>query len=556
MNKQLYAGNQKLNFESKKVVGEFVTLYEERFYKISNIDHMAPFFMSIVSDSDQWLYIWSNGALTAGRQNADHALFPYYTDDKIKDSVTITGSRTVFHVKRGEKIFLWEPLFDACSGAYRIERNLYKNIYSNKLIFEEINSDLQLCYRYAWMTSDRFGFVKKSTLINLGEQPVTVELLDGIQNILPAGVERAFQNEYSTLADAYKKNELQQQVGLGLFSLSSIPVDRAEPSESLRATTVWSEGLDAQNILLSSNQLDAFRQGIPVENEDDIHAARGAYFIHAGLAIPAGQEKAWYFVAEVDQDSARVSSLINYLEHHAPCAGELEADINRGTENLKHIIAKADGLQASADDLISARHFSNVLFNVLRGGIFEDGYAIEKKDFYAYMAAVDNENYESLIGRLDFPGEQIAYSNLLSQAAASGNTMLQRLCYEYLPLSFSRRHGDPSRPWNMFSIDILDDKGNKKRNYERNWRDIFQNWEALAISFPEYLEAMITRFVNASTADGYNPYRLTREGIDWEELDPNDPWSYIGYWGDHQIIYLTKLLEFSNRVHPKRLDAF
>jgi hypothetical protein len=36
--------------------------------------------------------------------------------------------------------------------------------------------------------------------------------------------------------------------------------------------------------------------------------------------------------------------------------------------------------------------------------------------------------------------------------------------------------------------------------------------------------------------------------------EPDDPWSYIGYWGDHQIIYLQKLLELSARFHPDRLE--
>ena len=67
---------------------------------------------------------------------------------------------------------------------------------------------------------------------------------------------------------------------------------------------------------------------------------------------------------------------------------------------------------------------------------------------------------------------------------------------------------------------------------------------------------MICRFVNASTADGYNPYRITRDGIDWEVVDPHDPWSYIGYWGDHQIIYLLKLLEILDRHDPATLHGF
>jgi len=130
------------------------------------------------------------------------------------------------------------------------------------------------------------------------------------------------------------------------------------------------------------------------------------------------------------------------------------------------------------------------------------------------------------------------------------------LSYAYLPLSFSRRHGDPSRPWNQFSINIKKQDGSLKLGYEGNWRDIFQNWEALAYSFPEYVESMICTFMNATTADGYNPYRITHLGIDWEIPEPNNPWANIGYWSDHQIIYLQKLMEISVKVHPGKLEKF
>ena len=64
---------------------------------------------------------------------------------------------------------------------------------------------------------------------------------------------------------------------------------------------------------------------------------------------------------------------------------------------------------------------------------------------------------------------------------------------------------------------------------------------------------MIAKFLNATTADGYNPYRVTRDGIEWEVPEPDNPWSNIGYWSDHQIIYLQKLLEIAEQVHPGRL---
>ena len=64
----------------------------------------------------------------------------------------------------------------------RITRNLYKNAFGNKIIFEEINHDLALKFTYQWNSSDHFGFVKKSTITNEGGEAVTLSLIDGIQN--------------------------------------------------------------------------------------------------------------------------------------------------------------------------------------------------------------------------------------------------------------------------------------------------------------------------------------------------------------------------------------
>lgn len=63
--------------------------------------------------------------------------------------------------------------------------------------------------------------------------------------------------------------------------------------------------------------------------------------------------------------------------------------------------------------------------------------------------------------------------------------------------------------------------------------------------------------MNASqTFDGYNSYRVTKGGFDWETIEPDNPWSYIGYWGDHQIIYLQKLLEITERYQPGALQSY
>ncbi|MGB5489686.1 MAG: hypothetical protein WBM76_02545, partial [Woeseiaceae bacterium] len=243
------------------VSGEFIDMAGERYYAIRNADKIEPFFISVISDTDHWLFISSTGGLTAGRVSPDTALFPYVTVDKIHESNTHTGSKTMLRVHRDGKEHSWEPLNREHDGHYAVTRNLYKNRLGNKLCFEEVNHDLELAFRYTWVTSDSYGFARQCELQNLGNQSVSVDMIDGLQNVLPAGTPRFAQTNTSNLVDAYKWTELDEATGLALFTLYSGITDRAEPAESLRANTVFCLGLDAPSILISSNQLQAFRVG-------------------------------------------------------------------------------------------------------------------------------------------------------------------------------------------------------------------------------------------------------------------------------------------------------
>ena len=445
-----FAGEAELKRGARQVEGGEIEIGGERFYRIVNYDAMAPFLMSLVSDSDHWMFVSSTGALTAGRRDPDHALFPYYTDDRIHDSQDQTGGKTVLLAARGGRTSLWEPFSQRYEGLYRITRSLSKSVYSNKIVFEEVNHSLGLSFSCAWMTSDRFGFMRRSALVNLGEDPIEIDLLDGIQNLLPHGITRRFQMEYSTLADGYKENELEPETGLGLFKLSSVPADRPEPNEALRVTTVWSEGMEPARRLLCSAQLDRFRRGEAVEEETLIRGRRGAYFVNARMALPAGARKEWSVVAEVDRDAAGVAAMVRLLQRNENLRAQLDEDVECGTRNLVRIVAAADGLELTGDDLSADRHFSNTLFNVMRGGIPDRGYAISRADFQAFLGKANHAVAERQAAFLDALDETLLHSRLLELARAQDDPDLERLAHEYLPLTFSRRHGDPSRPWNIF----------------------------------------------------------------------------------------------------------
>ena len=471
------------------VKGQFISIDGERFYEIANYDEMQPFFISLASDTDLWMYLASTGGLTCGRRSPNEALFPYYTDDKITESYEFTGPKIVIKVK-GEPFqvngdLLWRPFSAQQQDVFVLSRKIAKSTVCNQIVFCEENHTLKLRFSYVWAPAGKHGWVRRATLENLGNRATDVAIDDRLQNVLPAGVERKTQNEFSTLVDGYKKTELVPGTSLALFRMEAILVDRAEPSESLTCNTVYCLGLPNASYDQTSSK-----------------GVRGAYVAQASLRLPARGAQTWYNVLDVSQDAVAVHDLMHFIAQ-SDAIDQIEAAMKQSTETLKRIVAQNDGVQHTADEANDARHFANVLFNTMRGGYY-----------------------------LTYPPTSPTQD---------------------LPLTFGRRHGDPSRPWNLFSIRVQDEQGKPVVAYQGNWRDIFQNWEALSLSYPLFINHIIAKFLNATTADGYNPYRISNEGIDWEVIEPENPWSNIGYWGDHQIIYLLKLLELSYNHAPETL---
>lgn len=509
-------------------------------WEVEGVDALPPFLVSLVSASDVWAYISTAGGLTAGRVSSERVLFPYETDDRLHHAAGVTGPLTL--IRAGGQ--LWQP-FDPRGLSPGRERLLRKSAEGHWLELEERAPDLGLVFRQRWTTSPRFGLVRRCSLEGSAAE---VELLDGLLNILPAEVPPRAQEALSALVDAYKRSELLPG-GVGLFAMDALLSDQAAPAEALRANLVWRRGLEGAQAVLSAEAVADFRAGRPSEDRRLWFGQRGAYFVRARIS-PAEGPLSWDLVGEVHLDHVALVALLQELRTTTDLEAALDADLAEGARRLRANIASADGLQHTADRAATVHHFANVVFNNMRGGVFAHDHLVpvdDLRDFLAERSRVVATRHRAFLDELEAP---LSHPELLAQAEATGDPQLVRLCLEYLPLVFSRRHGDPSRPWNAFSIRLRHEDGSPRYSYEGNWRDIFQNWEALCRSFPAFLVPVVAKFVNASTVDGFNPYRITREGVDWEVPDPEDPWANIGYWGDHQVVYLFRLLEAAEDHEP------
>ena len=537
----------------QRMRGNFVEDDGESWYRIDGYDQQPPFFVALASDSDIWAFVSTAGSLAAGRRDAEGAFFPYETVDRIHTRWEHTGPRTWVRITDGDHTELWQPFapqLDGSSGA----RSVSKNLSGTRLRFHELHPSGRLGFHCEWSTAAGLGLVRTARLV-APRGPVQVEVLDGLLNLIPPGVGVKQATTMSSLTDAYKWNEAVVGGRLGLYALYAQIWDRAEPKESFEALTAWHSGVPAgSKTLLSAHQLEAFCRTGQVDPEAMTRGRRGAFLVNFDAAVDAtGLE--WHVVVDSPRSQVQVFELSRSLEAGGGTPAEIRAAVAGTTTGLDELLARADAFQSSGDPMATAHHRANVLFNIMRGGVFTDGTWFDRDDLQAFLRQRNRPMAERLAPMLATWPARVDRSFALDAARTAGGANAERLLLGYLPLTFSRRHGDPSRPWNKFSLRVRDAAGRRVINYEGNWRDIFQNLEALLPSEPAYVGSMLEAFLGAMTPDGYNPYRIGRNGIDWEVVEHEDPWSHIGYWGDHQVIYLLKFLEAAQAHDPGLLQT-
>ena len=145
-------------------------------------------------------------------------------------------------MQRYERRERWELFARRRADDQAIERNLYKNVAGDKLIFEEVNHVLGLRYRYAWRTSDRLAWCARSGCKTWATRRATCVCSTACATCCPLRRDDALQTTMSNLLNAYKRSELDAASGFGIFALSATLTDRVEPSESLKATMAWQVG--------------------------------------------------------------------------------------------------------------------------------------------------------------------------------------------------------------------------------------------------------------------------------------------------------------------------
>ena len=253
-------------------------------------------------------------------------------------------------------------------------------------MFEESRADLGLRVRVTWRTAARYGVVREVEVASTTDRPVRAEVLDGFVDLLPAGVTVQTQGELSSLLDAYKRAEVDAATGprprlpeldahrQGRPERVALDDGRAGRSASTTSTTCSPSARSARS-----------PTGRPVVAEQEVRGEKGAYLVHAHLTLAPGEQRRWSVVADVDQSAADVVRLQTLLADPAAAAAALAADVEGTRAHLDRLVGTADAAQVTGDELATAHHRANVLFNVMRGGVLVDGYAVRTADLRAFV---------------------------------------------------------------------------------------------------------------------------------------------------------------------------
>ena len=101
---------------------------------------------------------------------------------------------------------------------------------------------------------------------------------------------------------------------MGIYALSAIIVDKAEPSEALKSNVIWSPDFIKAKRLLSSEQIKLFRSGLMVKDETDIKGVRNSYFINSSFSLSGRGTRDWTIIADLGKDASGVVHLAHQIK--------------------------------------------------------------------------------------------------------------------------------------------------------------------------------------------------------------------------------------------------
>lgn len=434
-------------------------LNDQNQFVIENYDKTKTFasFLPSVAGVDgipMWVYYVNRGQAISsfGVENKDQPILDFVPANIAYRQTEITGFRTF--IKRNGTV---HEIFSSVSPD-DVQRRMI--IDTNVLTIEEVNHTLQLkvVVRYFTATHENYpGLIRKIEITNLSNQPVAIELLDGLPVLWPAGVDNYMIKNMANLSVAW--NDV-------------IMADEHLPFYCLRSTTEDTAVVGTVSVGHFYATYDEHSRRLPIIYDADYVFAENTSFLRPS-----------YF--ERNNLKAIVSSR-QVVANKLPCA----FTAFDGTIDKKATFFTVVGRMPAIEALLEkAKSFGSDYFISQEQKAFALGEALKAP----------------LISRTAYPIfdaylEQCFVDNLLRGGypiVFKGKD--QPIVYHV----FSRIHGDMEREYNYFVVEpTYYSQGNG------NFRDVNQNRRNDVYFVKEAGLFNIKQFMELIQLDGYNPLTI------------------------------------------------
>ena len=409
-----------------------------------------------------WCYYNNRGQAVCsfGAQDKDHAIMEFDSAHASYQNVSRTGFRTFCKVS-GEYQELFTEKCDMHIGMGEVE-------------IRSKTGDLEASVLYFGVPGERTAALARVlTVKNAGETAVDLELLDGMPALVPYGVNQDNLKNMSNLAKAWMQVEDVQQ-GKAYFRVRASMADTACVTrvEGGNFCLAWDETgkrltpIVQPSLIFGEDTAFAAAENFQRASLQELCTAKQVTqnqfpccFLPHSRKLQPGEAVTLYSVYGQAENKSRVSALADRVE---PLSWFAEKH-RQAEELVESLCASVEA--KTADPVFDTYTKQTYLDNLLRGGV---------PTFFRH------------------DGKAVPY---------------------YL---YSRKHGDPEREYNYFSLG---------REYyaqgNGNFRDVNQNRRCDVLFAPEVGTENIHTFFDLLQTDGYNPlvvtpstYTLPQEALD------------------------------------------
>lgn len=398
-----------------------------------------------------WAYYVNRGQLISsfGVRNKNGAIMEFYPANLAYHYVSKTGFRTLVKLNGKVTEFFKED-----------NPNQKLLIDQDKVSIIEENNHLQIGVKITYFTlpnENVAALVRKVEIFNLNHEEKELEVVDGLAQILPSGIEYGAYKAISNLLQSWMSSI--EESNHVFYKMRSSTGDQAEVSEVVDGNFYMTFGLTNKKYV--SDYKLIFEEDTSLSTpygliQNDYETLIKMHQTHVNQ-VPCAMTLSKMIL----KDHITFTSLIGYAPNKEAVFGlekhyDLEKCLEKEIENqiLHQNICKPISTETNLD-LFDAYMKQCYLDNVLRGG----------------LPVV----FETSQGRVSY----------------------------YL---YSRKHGDLERDYNFFHLEpSFYSQGNG------NFRDVLQNRRNDIFFNPEIGDFNIYQFISLIQADGYNPLGI--EGI-------------------------------------------